>query len=86
MLLNLVLSLIAFLLIVNIFLALKAGKKEARNELTELKSSEAPNAILYLNKLPTNPTQLCLIQILCATKINASNEQRKTFSKQAGSF
>lgn len=33
------LSAIAILLIVNIFLTLKAGKKEAVNELTEIKSS-----------------------------------------------
>ena len=33
------LSLLAILLIVNIILTLKAGKKEAGNELTEIKSS-----------------------------------------------
>ncbi len=33
------LSVIAILLIINIILTLKAGKKEASNELTEIKSS-----------------------------------------------
>ena len=88
------LTVLAILLIVNIFLTLKAGKKEANNELTEIKSSIGTltsnlkdTEKNLKDEFVTNRKESAEIAIGLRTEIgNQLNKFTQTFSEQLGNL
>lgn len=94
LLLQISIILIAILLIVNIILTIKVGKKEASNELTEIKSSIGTlNTNLkdteknLKNEFVTNRKESAEIATGLRTEIgNQLNRFTQTFSEQLGNL